>query len=159
MIIILWYLAVVIYLKVKCPFAFQPDDIVEHKTFHFSHTPSSYYGYVKKLEEKNHPDAEHHSYSRAENKPFLRMPDLTKCGNTIYSECNKPALYCDGVRFRLFNVFEEISYINAKIKFFDDVIVKKSLLIHVIVASATQCSRRRRILLTKSGFSTSLYAG
>lgn len=109
----------------KKPYAFQPDDILEYGDFHFGHKHFSYHTYVDKLKKEYEQKNPRRSQYKAEKKPFLRMPDLTICGNSMCSGCGKVGLYCHDVRFGLFCVHEVISYINDKMEMVDDMVVKK----------------------------------
>ena len=76
---------------------------------------------------------------------FVRILDLTKCGNRLCSGCGKSMMCCDDVCFGLFCVFEVISYINKKIKFVDDVVVKK-----IFIDTHNSCLRYTKFKEKKS---------
>ena len=114
----------------KYPLTFQPDDIVNPNDFHFGHTHHTYNSqYSEEYKVEYCKNSIYHSHHRLENKPFLHMIGLMKCGNNdVYTSggCGKVVIYCDNIRFGQFCVFEVISYINDdKIKFVDDVVLKK----------------------------------
>ena len=118
------------------PGPFHPDDVVDPNQFHFGHTVSSYRDFMEE-EEKIAKEAREQfkneklvdEEGNVEDHPFLRMPDLTKCGYKRCAGCGNLMVTCHDVVFGLFCVFEVISYCTRHPDSADDVVIIKKIFI------------------------------
>ena len=109
----------------KEPGPFQPDDVLDVDTFHFGHTWSSYAAFIEAEEKKALEDFMFRDAVKSAAHPFLRMPDLTKCGHMTCSGCGNAMLACHDVVFGPFCLYRVINYCNRFDDFVDDVVMKK----------------------------------
>ena len=76
-------------------------------------------------QEKIHNMSDRVQLYKKEMKPFLRMPDLEKCGLRVCSGCGKQIMFCHDVVFGPFCVYKVIKICEERRDFVCDVVVKK----------------------------------
>ena len=111
----------------KKPDPFLPDGALDERTFHFANEMEEYEDFIEYEQQKANRDISRHFY-KSELKPFLRMPNLSKCGWMRCSGCGNFMMTCHDVVFGAFCVYECIKYCQENDNLVSDTAVKKVFL-------------------------------
>ena len=103
----------------------QGDLQVDPKAFHFGDTLDTYRDFVEEQEYKAKMDAARRAMARKAKQPFLRMPNLNKCGLLRCSGCGKQMVECHDVLYGMYCVYNIMRYCNNRIEWAEDTVVRK----------------------------------
>ena len=106
---------------------FQVDGSVDGEGFHFGHTWSAYMDYIEEEEARAKADALIRNAAKGSGHPFLRMPDLSKCGMKTCSGCGEKMTTCHDVAFGAYCFFRVLRFCHVFPDFVDEVTIKKNL--------------------------------
>ena len=110
----------------KEPGIFQHEFALTKDEFHYAgHTWGTYSDFLEEEENNACKNAEACTRAKAANHPFLRMPNLIKCGGIRCSGCSKPMSSCDDVVIGPYCVFRVVKLCTENYDMLDNVVIKK----------------------------------
>lgn len=108
----------------KKPEPYQPEGVIDPDAFHFGFTVNLYEKFIKEQEEAAGKSTIRALYKK-EQKPFLRMPDMSKCWMKKCAGCGCDMYNCHDVVYDLYCVFGVVNACTEEQDLISKTTVKK----------------------------------
>ena len=109
------------------PDPFQPEGVLQERTFHFANEMEEYEEFVAYEQDKANRGISRNFYM-PQRTPLLHMPNLSKCGWMHCSGCGNMMVHCHDVVFGTFCVYKCIKYCKDTDNTLNDTAIKKVFL-------------------------------